>query len=183
MFYYYLILKAQWSPRTESQNISIISKLQNTVYQLEKKNPAEEARYDEARPGPGLRHPSFILRLFSAERPPPSIQIQVPPPPTAIPSSFVVSLPLPPPYSSPLLPAPTGVPCGFTSPFVSSVRKSNSSFFSLSPFSRYGSFRCAVENLFREPLPNPSSFVFDTAKGMISASLACLAMSPSKNGA
>jgi hypothetical protein len=92
-----------------------------------KKNPAEEARYDEARPGQGSGTPHSFCGFF-----PPSIQIQVPPPPTAIPSSFVVSLPLPPPYSSPLLPAPTGVPCGFTSPFVSSVRKSNSSFFSLS---------------------------------------------------
>jgi hypothetical protein len=178
MFYYYLILKAQWSPRTESQNISIISKLQNTVYQLEKKTQQKKRDTTRLVQVQGSGTPHSFCGFF-----PPSIQIQVPPPPTAIPSSFVVSLPLPPPYSSPLLPAPTGVPCGFTSPFVSSVRKSNSSFFSLSPFSRYGSFRCAVENLFREPLPNPSSFVFDTAKGMISASLACLAMSPSKNGA
>jgi hypothetical protein len=124
MFYYYLILKAQWSPRTESQNISIISKLQNTLEKKTQQKKPDTTRLVQVQ---GSGTPHSFCGFF-----PPSIQIQVPPPPTAIPSSFVVSLPLPPPYSSPLLPAPTGVPCGFTSPFVSSVRKSNSSFFSLS---------------------------------------------------
>jgi hypothetical protein len=123
----FLILKAQWSQcashssaRTESQNISIISKLQN-IKQLKKemrksvrrkKNTAEEARYDESRSraaGTPLIHPAaFFRRTTAAVHPDPGIH---PPPPAAIPSSSSPPFPSrPAAVLVALLTAPTGVP-------------------------------------------------------------------------